>query len=297
MFNMMKRYVRAFIGSFLLLTLLVGCNNDKKLGWISDFNYKETQIKSFFYVEHTSRPFIPILINGQEVTIMFDTGNSEGITLTTAISDKIDYEVNGTSTTLNPDGSYRGDTQLIKIKNINILGEEYSNVKSQISDWKLYSGEKFNGLLGLEYFRNKIVTLDYRNNKIAISDKEIDYKKLNTEKYKVIPLVKSIITNRSDLIYFQGEVNGEKSIIYLDTGYPCSLIDLKENNNSKNYNTAQVKLGNKQYKFKNLRSQEINRGENFEYPVRLIIGSDILKSNNFLITIDKIQNKLIFSQM
>jgi hypothetical protein len=291
------RLVSIFIATFILLTGIVGCNNDKKLGWISDFNYKESQIKSFFNVENTSCPFIPILINGKEVSIMFDTGNSQGLALTTAISDKFDYEVTGTSTTRNADGSYRGDIQLIKIKKINIFGEEYSNVNSSISDWQLYSSEKFNGLLGLEYFRNKIVTLDYKNNKIAITDKEIDYKKLNTGKYIIIPLIKSSLANRSDILYFQGEVNGEKSIIYLDTGYSHSFIDLKGNNNSKNDNTAQVKLGDKQYQFKNLRCQGIKRGESFEYPVKLVIGSDILKSNDFVITIDMIQNKLIFCKM
>jgi hypothetical protein len=293
---MKTRLICIFIGICLLLTVIVGCNN-KKFGWIRDFNYKESQIKGLLNVENTSCPFIPILINGQEVSIMFDTGNSQGLALTTAIRNKIDYDVTGTSTTRNPDGSYRGDIQLINIKNINIFGEEYSNVKSSISDWQLYSSEKFNGLLGLEYFRNKIVTLDYKNNKIAITDKELDYKKLDTEKYTIIPLIKSSIANRSDLLYFQGDVNGEKSIIYLDTGYSRSFVDLKENNNSNNDNTVQVKLSNRQFQFKNLRCQEIKRGENFEYPVKLIIGSDILKSNNFVITIDKIQNKLILSQM
>jgi hypothetical protein len=56
-------------------------------------------------------------------------------------------------------------------------------------------------------------------------------------------------------------------------------------------------MESKHFQFKELRGQEINHGENFEYPVKLVIGSDILKSNNFIITIDKMQNKLIFSQM
>jgi predicted aspartyl protease len=285
------------IGLFLVATGLIGCNDNKKLSWINDFNYKENQIRNFSSSSSTHCPFIPIFINGQEVSILFDTGNSQGLSLTTAITDKINYEVTGTSNTLNADGTYRGDIQLIKIENINIFGKEYSNVKSSISDWRIFSSEQFNGLLGLEYFRNKIVTLDYKNNKIAVTDKEIDYKKLSTEKYTIVPLIRSNIANRSDILYFQGEVNGEKSIIYLDTGYSHSIIDLKENNNLKADNTAQIKIDNKQYQFKNLRCQEIKRGESFEYPTKFIIGSDILKSNNFLITIDKIQNKLILRHM
>lgn len=296
-FIMRTRHISIIISSFLLLTtLIVGCKKDNKLSWINDFNYEESQVKSFSN-EITPSPSIPILINGKQVNIMFDTGNSQGLLLTTAISSDIDYEVTGTSKTYNADGTYRGDIQSIKVKKINIFGQDYSDVKSSISDWRIFGNVEFNGLIGLKYFQNKIVTLDYKNNKIAITDKEIDYKKLNAKKYIIIPLIKSSLTDRSDLLYFQGEVNGEKSIIYLDTGYSTSRIDLKENKNSKDDNIAQVKLGNKHFQFKKLRGQEINRGENFEYPVRLVIGSDILKSNNFIITIDKMQNKLIFSQM
>ena len=269
---------------------------DLKADWINELNYKEDQVHNISFGIFNPCPTIPVKINDKKVNLGFDTGNGMGISLTTAVDRKIDYEVTGKVTDLNADGTYRGEGDSILLNKIDVFGEEYSKVKSSLSDWKMYGVLKLNGTIGLAFFQNKVITLDYRNNKIAITSKPIDYDKLQEGKYIVLPLIKSSGNNQSDLLYFEGYVNGEKSTIYLDTGSSRSFVDLGDRNNKRSNNSAIVKIGNKGYKFNNLKNDEIKSSGDFEYPLKLAINSDILKSNHFIITIDNIEGKLIIHQ-
>lgn len=120
-------------------------------------------------------PVIPIKIGNKNVALEFDTGNGMGIFITTALKDKIDYEIVGTTTELNADGTYRGEGTSISLKTIKVFGDEFQNVMSSLNDWRMYGFFKINGTIGLKYFDNKVVTLDYDNKKIAVSNKTLDY--------------------------------------------------------------------------------------------------------------------------
>lgn len=50
--------------------------------------------------------------------------------------------------------------------------------------------------------------------------------------------------NEQDLLFFEGEVNGEKSTIYLDTGSNRSFFNLNDVGDE-----IEVKLGEKAYTF------------------------------------------------
>jgi len=109
----------------------------------------------------------------------------------------------------------------------------------------------------------------------------------------VLPLIKSNLNNEQDLLFFEGEVNGEKSTIYLDTGSSSSFFNHVDAGAG-----FEVKLGPKTYTFKNndLIHDEIGFQDEFKYPLNLAVNSDLLKANHFVITIDKIQNNLIIGQ-
>jgi hypothetical protein len=279
----------AVILAIIVLVLVYPRRSNADIGWIKDLNYEENQVHNMSIGLLNPCPVIPVKIGDKEVKLEFDTGNSEGIFITTAIKGKVEYEVTGKNTEYNSDGTFRGESSSISLKSVNVLGDEYSDVKSSLADWKMYGFFKFNGTVGLKYFKNKIVTLDYKNKKIAVSSKAIDYSKLQSDKYTILPLVTSKLSNEKDLLFFEGEVNGEKGTIYLDTGSTRSFLNPMGNKTT----TAEVKLGNKKYKFKGLRNDSIGFNDKFEYPLRLAINSDLLKYNHFVITIDKIQNNLI----
>lgn len=267
--------------------------NNANIDWINDLSYEEEQVHDMSIGLLNPCPSIPVKIGDKKIDIEFDTGNAEGIFITTAIKGKVDYEVTGKTTSTNADGSYRGDGDSILLKNINVFGQNYANVNSSLTDWRMYGFFKINGTIGLEYFKNKVVTLDYRNKKIAVSNKPIDYSKLQKDKYTILPLESPNASNEKNLLFFQGEVNGEKSTIYLDTGSTRSFMNLEDNNKA---NSVDVKLGDRKYKFEKLKHDKIAFTDKFKYPLRLAINSDLLKSNHFVIIIDKIQNNLIIYQ-
>lgn len=276
------------------VTLFYTRGNNTDIDWIKDFNYEENQVHNISIGLFNPCPSISVEIGNKKTEIEFDTGDATGISITTAIKGKVDYEVTGKITSLNPDGTYRGDGDSILLKSIDVFGEKYTNVKSSLTDWRMYGFFKFNGSIGLKYFKNKIVTLDYRNKKLAVSSKPIDYSKLPKDKYTILPLEIQNASNKENLLFFQGEVNGKKSTIYLDTGSTRSFINLEDNNKA---TSADVKLGDKKYKFKNLKHEKSGGfTDAFKYPLRLSINSDLLKANHFVIIIDKIQNNLIIYQ-
>jgi hypothetical protein len=262
--------------------------------WVKDFNYDTSQIYDITMGLLNPCPFIPVKIGDKEVKLLFDTGNGEGLFLTSAIKGKADYETAGKTTELNADGSYRGEGELVVLKNLTLFTEEYSNVQSSLSDWRMRGFFKINGGIGLQYFQSKVVTIDYKNKKIAVRNEALDYSNLQNDRYVVVPLISSNLNDEKDLLFFQGEINGEKCTIYLDTGSTRSFIDLDDHKGTE----IGVKLGDKEYRFisSKMKHDKIGFQGKFEYPLRLAINSDILKSNHFVITIDKIQNNLIICQ-
>ncbi len=287
------------IGLFAIIIVIIAGQfyfkgKDTTIYWIRDLNYQESQIHDISIGLLNPCPSIPVKIDDNEVELLFDTGNGAGIFITTALEGKIDYEIAGKTTELNADGTYRGEGKSILLKSVNVFGEEYSNAIASLIDWKMHGFFKNNGGIGLGYFKNKVVTLDYKNKKIAVSSKALDYNKLQKDKYWVIPLISSDLSNEKELLFFEGEVNGEKSTIYLDTGSTRSFINLEDTKDAE----LGVKLGNKTYKFNRnkLKYDEIGFKDKFKYPLRFAINSDLLKSNHFVIIIDKIQNNIIISQ-
>ena len=293
----MRKFKSCIIGIIIILLIIFPAfcfrvkNADIK--WTIDLSYDKNQIYNVSFDDFSPCPFVPVKIGDKKVKLLFDSGNGMGITLTTALEKEINYEILGETTELNPDGTYRGSGKSILLKNISVFDEEYTDVMSSLIDWKLYSSFKTNGMIGLKYFDDKVVTLDYKNKKLAISNKALDYSKLTNEEYTVLPLIKSNLNNEQDLLFFEGEVNGEKSTIYLDTGSSNSFFNFADAGAK-----IEVELGEKMYTFKSneLIQDEIGFQDEFKYPLTLAINSDLLKSNDFVITIDKIQNNIIISQ-
>ena len=185
----------AIIITVVVIILFSLERNNGNVDWIKELNYKKEEIHDMSIGLINPCPTIPVELDDKKINIEFDTGNTEGISITSAIKEKVDYEVTGKIISKNADGTYRG--------------------------------------------------------------------------------------------------NGEKSTIYLDTGSSRSFINLGDNNKD---TSADVKLGDKKYKFQRLRNNDIGFTEKFNYPLRLAMNSDLLKGNHFVITIDRIQNNIIISQ-
>ncbi len=270
--------------------------------WISDLGYNENQIYrlTFNWPGDRSCPEVPIKINNKEYKVGFDTGCGVGIFLTNAIEHEIDYLLLGKSEALNRDGSHRGWNKRIIIEEINVFGDTYNNIDTTISDWNMFSSKKFNGAVGLKYFKSKVITLDYSGHRIAISDNPIDYNNLDTEKYEVLPLRISTSSNQESLPFFEAELNGEEIIVYLDTGKnysyiynPNAIATMVDKPN--NFIDIPIKIGSMEMMLIDM--VEINnmaQAEGLPLPTMIELNSDQLWKNNLLVTFDLIDQRIIF---
>lgn len=295
-----------FLVVIFILFLLSSCSKNDSLNqinWLDDLEYTKSEIYDITFSKN-GIPQIPIKINDNEFDIQFDTGNSGDLLLTTTIESKIKYKLIKNDKTYNGDGSYRGDIKRIQIDKLAVFNETYNNISGAIGDWKIYSGNKFNGNIGLNYFIDKRVTLDYKSKKIAISSKKISNSDFIDKGYSIVPLIKPT-REFGELLFVEGIVNGKKTIVYLDTGIMPSHVDQniasgldfivdkksKYGDFNKQYKNLKITIGDFSFETDQIYEHNINMNTNFEEPIGIVLGSDILK--NFILTIDKQENRLI----
>lgn len=292
-----------------IIFLLSSCSkNDslKQINWLDDLEYTKSDVYDITFSKN-GIPQIPIKINDNEFDIQFDTGNSGDLLLTTTIESKINYKFIINARTYNGDGSYRGDIKKIQIDKLAVFNETYNNINGVIGDWKIYSGNKFNGNIGLNYFIDKRVTLDYKSKKIAISSKQMSDPDFLNKGYSIVPLIKPA-REFGELLFVEGIVNSKKTTIYLDTGIMPSHVDqniasgldfIVDKNNkygdfNKQYKNLKITIGDFSFETDQIYEHNIKMNTNFEEPIGIVLGSDVLK--NFVLTIDKLENRLIIKK-
>lgn len=306
----MLRFPKYWIWPLLLamFSLPLGSQSAKpaaeKPKWVQELNYQAEEVQPIT-LSPLGIPEILIKINGAPVKVLFDTGNSGPLTLTTAVEKTVGYKLMGKDEELNPDGTHRGWSKAIQLGNVEIFGTIYEGVKASLNDWKLMSDSPFNGLVGLKYLLGKRVTLDYKNRLLAVTDKPLPGSIVTNPAYGITALLKAP-DEQGEIVYVSGLVNGHTQTIYLDTGTVPSCVSPEaaagsESNRSRyhdffksdrKYASIDVKIGDLLIRINDIyESRTISRGTNFESPVGLVLGSDKLK--DLVVTIDKIEGKLI----
>jgi hypothetical protein len=268
--------------------------------WAVKLDYRQDELYPI-KLQINSIPLVQVKVNGAPLWVKFDTGCSTGFLLTSAVQEKIEHRVTGKSTERNPDGSYRGETTLVTIASLEVFGDTHAPVKTSITDWRIFSTLKFNGLLGLRYFKEKRVTLDYKNRKIGITDRPLAHPAAEEFPGVAVPLLEAP-GNQADLIYVLGKIKDHPAVIYLDTGSSASFIDPSvlepsEINDGKRFLIAEnieMSIGGFSFTVKQLRVVEQRRGVSFAYPQTVILGSDVIR--DFLFTIDRISGQLILER-
>lgn len=273
--------------------------------WIMDLGYKENEIHNLTFNFDGDRgcPEIPVKVGNDEYKLGFDTGCGVGISFTNAIQDKMDYTILNKVEARNRDGSHRGWMTNVKVNEINVFGGTYKNINTSISDWSMYSSQEFNGNIGLAYFKSKVMTLDYAGHRIAVSNNPIDYSKLDCNKYVVLPLYRTTHKGHEDLLFFEGEYNNEPIIVYLDTGKNYSYLYNPNCNNSigqkptKLFNIP-LKIGNMNLTLKNItEANNFEQEEGLPYQTMAELNSDQIWKCNLLVTLDLINQKIIFRRL
>lgn len=270
--------------------------------WIADFGYNENEIHrlSFHFSGSRSCPEIPVQINDKEFKLGFDTGCGSGLGLTNALEKEIVYDLIGQTEQLNRDGSHRGWSKRVFLEEINVFGEAYDEVETNISDWKMFSSSEFNGLIGLVYFQSRVITLDYPGHRIAVCNRPIDETKLDTDKYVILPLYRSTSKNQGTLPFFQVEYDGKPAMAYLDTGKNYSYVydpacEMSISNRPSDFTDIPIKIGSMEMTLKDVgKVNNLAQAEGLPYPTMIEFNSDQIWRCGLLVTIDLIDHRIIF---
>ena len=258
--------------------------------WSLDLGYKNTDLHPLT-LNTLGCPFVDVEIGGVKVSLMFDTGTSRGFVVTNH-APAFPYQIRERQEELNADGSHRGESLGIFVKALSVLGQKFNNVSGSLSDWRMFSSEPFNGTVGLDFFMDRRVTLDYRARRVATTAAALP-EKLDPKRYVVVDLV-APPKSQGHILYARARVNRREATVYFDTGYNVSFIDpgfaeglarIERQGRFKVFRKeVPIDLGGQTFALDELREDPINRGAGFDPPVALTLGSDIL--SRLVITID-----------
>ncbi len=267
--------------------------------WHTELAYREGQIFPMT-TDASGCPVIPVDIGGVTIGLMFDTGTAHGFVLTTS-APAVPHTVEHRDEELNADGTHRGESLTIRVQTLSVLGRSFEKVTGTIADWRMFASKPFNGTVGLDFFADRRVTLDYRSRQVAVSVAPIPVR-LDPERYVIVDLVNAP-TSQGHALYVRAKVNGRPAIVYMDTGYNVSFIDpafadgLPRSERPGKFplfrQQVPVELGGHVFSLDDVREAPISRGPGFEPPVALTLGSDVL--SRFVVTIDLRAMKLVLA--
>ena len=165
----------------------------------------------------------------------------------------------------------------------------------------MFSSEPFDGTVGLDFFLDRRLTLDYRSRKVGVTSSHLP-KMLDPKRYVTLDLIDPP-KSQGHILYTRAVVNRREAIVYFDTGYNVSFIDpgfieglagVERPGKFKVFRRAvPVELGGRTFVLDDVRESPISRGAGFDRPVALILGSDVL--SRLVITIDIRAKKLILA--
>jgi len=267
--------------------------------WSHDLGYRETQLYPLTFGA-SGCPFVEVDVSGIKLPLMLDSGTARGILITNS-APSIPHRVGERIEELNADGSHRGESFRIRVETVSVLGEVFKNVAGSLSDWHMFSSEPFNGTVGLDFFLDRRLTLDYRTRRVGVTASPLPGE-LDRKRYLSVDLVQPP-KSQGHILYAQARVNGREAIVYFDTGYSVSFIDpafaeglalVERPGRFKAFRErVPMELGGHTFILDDLRESPVRRGTGFDFPVALALGSDAL--SRFIVTIDIRVNKLILA--
>jgi len=246
-------------------------------------------------------PFVEADLSGVKVSLMLDTGTARGFVITNH-APSIPHRVEHRSEELNADGSHRGESLDIRVETMSVLGKVSKDASGSLSDWHMFSSEPFDGTVGLDFFLDRRLTLDYRAGRIGATASPLP-ERLDSKRYVTLELVDPP-RSQGHTLYARAVVNRREAIVYFDTGYNVSFIDpafvegiagVERSGKFKMFRKAvPMELGGRTFVLDDIRESRIDRGHGLDRPVAMILGSDVL--SRFVITIDLRAGKLILAE-
>jgi hypothetical protein len=267
--------------------------------WSQDLGYQKTQLYPLI-IANSGCPLIDVNVSGVKLPLLLDSGTARGLVITNN-APPIPHSIEARGEELNPDGTHRGESTRIRVPTVSVLGQVFKNVEGSLSDWQTFSSEPFDGTVGLEFFLDRRLTLDYRARKVGTTPLPTP-DNLDPTRYVSVDLLDPPKA-QGHVLYTRARVNGHEAVIYFDTGYNVSFIDpdfaedlprVERPGKFKVFRErVPLELSGRTFILDELRESPIRRGTTFDHPVALALGSDVL--SHFIVTIDLRAKKLVLA--
>lgn len=240
--------------------------------WQKDLNYQPSELFPITIGKH-GFPYVPVLVNGQEVNMAWDTGNMSGLHFTSDVAKRLGLPVTGESKHYGSDGKLIGTMRTYNVREMQVFGEMRKDEKAHEN-----RRNDVDGYIGPRFVLGKRFTLDYQNKIMAVSKSPLPKQ---ASAGAVLPMVTS--PHHRGLILVWGSVNGKEVLIEVDTGKSRTSVDsalatpLGLPKTTKGFRIDEVKLGS--YSFAVRSAKEVSfKGisQGLPEPIMLGVGSDVL---------------------
>jgi hypothetical protein len=193
---------------------LLKTSHDSPPDWQQSFGYSPAEIHAIEIGEF-GYPYVPVNIGGDTIALAFDTGNMVGISLNTALFDRLGITEVGTVDRLSGSGEVVETSRIGQSKMVVVLGYD-------LGMKKIYelNHTTLTGLVGPDFLDGAHFTLDYRARQMAAAFSPLGDK---IDGYHAVPLVRSV--SHPTLILVRGTVEGREILIELDTGKSRTVIN------------------------------------------------------------------------
>lgn len=172
--------------------------------------------------------FIPVIVNGEELTFLLDTGVEQ--TILFSLDDKEEvklFEVEKLKLkglgSKEPIDSYKSSKNKVQIRDLVDYNHEIYIILDQEFNFSSQVGIEVNGIMGYNFFKNNIVEIDYERKKIFVYGH--DHKKINSILQK--KFTKNAVTIEDNKPYYISTIVSEAQTVpaklLLDTGNSDAL--------------------------------------------------------------------------
>jgi predicted aspartyl protease len=183
-------------------------------GWVAQLGYLPGQT---FAARRGFRgmPFVEVVIAGSARWLLFDTGNTVGLTLATPVIDELHLTELGRWKRVDASGRAIGTFRRVRASSLVLLGHVLTDqTVFEVADTAL------GGLVGLDALPGTRFTIDYQSQLLAVTEAPLEDPPPG---FITLPLVRS--TQHPRLILAMGRVAGRPVLMEFDTGASRTSID------------------------------------------------------------------------
>jgi len=155
--------------------------------WPRDLGYRASELHAITLAAPTGTPLVQVKVAGARMELLLDTGTARGFMLTDR-APSVRCRVVKRVVERDASGRPRGESEAIRVDSLEVLGTTFADVEGTRSDWRMFSSAPFAGTVGLDYFKERRLTLDYASLTAAVSDAPLP-DSLDPKHYLVLDLL------------------------------------------------------------------------------------------------------------